>query len=112
MSVVLQDRRTVDRRRTDVVGRRAAIVAIACLSVLDVVTTSWLRSKGGVEMNPVAGWLIANGLLVVAKLVAVGAVAVLLHRARARPWITPVVWFVAGIYAAVISLHLLQLAAA
>jgi hypothetical protein len=112
MTVVLQDRRVGDRRRAAPDRARVVGVAvIAALSAADVITSSWLRGRSGVEVNPIAGWLIAHGALELAKLTAVGAVAILLHRARPWPWVMPAVWFVAGIYAAVISFHLLQLSA-
>jgi hypothetical protein len=121
MTVVLQNRRAEDRRRSfdrratstmaapDRAVRMAGVALIAALSVVDVVTSSWLRSRNGVEINPIAGWLIAHDLLGVAKLIAVGTVAFLLHRARAATWVTTAVWFVAGIYATIISLHVWQL---
>jgi hypothetical protein len=123
MTVITQDRRVADRRRSsdrrvasDVAPeelrvRRAGVTLIAALSVADVITSSWMRARHGTELNPIAGWLLDHGLLELAKLVAVGSVAGLLHRARAAAWIMPAVWFVAGIYTAVITLHLWQLAA-
>ena len=121
MTVVTQDRRIADRRRSsdrratavpadELRVRMAGVTLIAALSVVDVVTSSWLRSRNGTELNPIAGWLISHDLLELAKLVAVGAVAGLLHRARPAAWIMPAVWFVAGIYTTVITLHVWQLA--
>jgi hypothetical protein len=122
MTVVTQDRRIADRRRSsdrratsavpteELRVRMAGVTLIAVLSVVDVITSSWLRSRNGTELNPIAGWLINHDLLELAKLVAVGSVAGLLHRARPAAWIMPAVWFVAGIYTAVITLHLWQLA--
>jgi hypothetical protein len=85
----------------------AALLVI--LSVADVVTTRALQSRGGIEVNPVGRWLIGHGLLGQAKFAAIALLASLLVLARPRRWIPHALWFVGGIYTAVIGIHLAQL---
>jgi hypothetical protein len=102
----------IERRQVEHRKRMAGAVVIAVLSLADVITSAWLQRMGGTEVNPVGRWLIDHGLLAGTKVAAVLVVVLLLRRARPAPWVVPGVWFVAGLYAAIIGLHLLQLASA
>jgi len=95
--------------RADMLDRLIPVVLLVALSVADLVTTRVLQSRGGTELNPVGRWLIGHGALAEAKLVAVGCMAGLAMLARSRRWIAHALWFVAGIYAAVIGIHIAQL---
>ena len=89
--------------------RLVPVVLLVALSVADLVTTRVLQARGGTELNPVGRWLIGHGALGEAKLVAVACMAGLAMLARSRRWIAHALWFVAGIYAAVIGIHIAQL---
>jgi hypothetical protein len=97
--------------RAEVLRRLYPAALIALLSSADLVTTRALQSRGGIELNPVGRWLIGHGVLGGAKLLALAAIAVLLPLARPRSWIVNALWFVAGVYAAIITLHVVQLLA-
>src|SRR5436305_4295356 len=73
----------------------AVAVPLASLLVCnfaDVATTGRLLSMGGREMNPVAGWLIANHWLLIGKLAVVAVVAGLVMKAPPKRWIVPALW--------------------
>jgi hypothetical protein len=95
--------------RADVLDRLVPVVVLVALSVADLITTRVLQARGGTELNPVGRWLIGHGALAEAKLVAVVFMAGLAMLARSRRWIAHALWFVAGIYAAVIGIHIAQL---
>lgn len=97
--------------REHLVERVYPAAMLVALSVADLITTRALQVRGGIEINPVGRWLIGHGVLAQAKLVAVIFLAVALVLARPRRWIPHALWFVAGIYAAVIGIHLAQLLA-
>ena len=52
------------------------LVSLIICNLADVATTHRILSMGGREMNPVAGWLIANNGLIAAKLAIVAVIAV------------------------------------
>jgi hypothetical protein len=95
--------------RADVLDRLIPVVLLVALSVADLITTRALQARGGTELNPVGRWLIGHGALAEAKLVIVSAMAGLALLARSHRWIAHALWFVAGIYAAVIGIHIAQL---
>lgn len=97
-------------RWTDLPDRLIPLIAIAILSLADVVTTDRLAELGGTEINPVGRWLLENGWLLSAKLVAVAGLAGLVTRAQPRRWIPIALWSVAGIYSVLIVVHVWQLA--
>lgn len=88
--------------------RRAAAVggvALIALNIADVVLTRLVLAQGGVELNPVADWLLANNAALVVKL---AIVAVLWARfARRGPELVTVclLWLVAGVYACVVVVN-------
>src|SRR4051812_31673273 len=90
----------------------AIAVPLASLLVCnfaDVATTGRLLSMGGREMNPVAGWLIANHWLLIGKLAVVAVVAGLVMKAPPKRWIVPALWMAAAVYALIIAFHLAEL---
>ena len=87
------------------------MAAILLLNLADVITTHRILGLGGRELNPVAGWLLANGWLLAAKLGLVLLITVLVAIAPRRRWIVPALWLMTGFYAAVIAFHAAQLAA-
>ena len=97
-------------RWSDLPDRLIPLVFIAILSLADVVTTDRLAELGGNEINPVGEWLLENGWLLSAKLVAVAALAGLVTRAQPRRWIPLALWAVVTVYSVVIVAHLWQLA--
>ena len=96
-------------RWSDLPDRLIPLVVIAILSLADVVTTDRLAELGGTEINPVGQWLLENGWLLSAKLVAVAALAGLVTRAQPRRWIPLALWAVVGVYSVVIVVHVWQL---
>lgn len=96
--------------RAQLLERLWPMALLLALNAADLLTTHALLSKGGVELNPVGRVLISHGALGLAKL-AVPIAAGLLLVVRPRRWITNALWYIAGIYSAVIAIHLAQLVA-
>jgi hypothetical protein len=90
------------------VERLWPMALLLALNGADLLTTHALLARGGVELNPVGRVLISHGALGQAKL-AVPIAAGLLLVVRPRRWITNALWYIAGIYTAVIGIHLAQL---
>jgi len=91
------------------VGLALPLLAILVLNVADVATTHRILGLGGRELNPVAGWLLANGWLVASKLSLVGVIALLVALAPPRRWIGSALWLMAALYGSVVAFHLAQL---
>jgi hypothetical protein len=86
------------------------MAAILLLNLADVITTHRILGLGGRELNPVAGWLLANGWLLATKIALVAVVAVLVHMVPFRKWVAPALWLMAVFYGSVIAFHVAQLA--
>ena len=89
-------------------------IAIPLASLLvcnfaDVATTGRLLSMGGREMNPVAGWLIANHWLLLGKIAMVAIIGCLVAAAPPKRWIVPGLWVAAAFYALIIAFHMAEL---
>lgn len=89
--------------------RSFLVVTILILNLGDILTTQAALARGGIELNPVSGWLIQNQLLAPAKIglssfIAVAATAVSSHRRLSTR-----LAIVAGIYVAVVLGNSLQL---
>src|SRR4051794_1432418 len=85
------------------------LLSLIICNIADVATTHRLLSMGAREMNPVAGWLTANGSLPLAKfsiVAMIGAAAVL---SPPRRWVITAMWVVATFYASIIAFHMVQL---
>lgn len=85
------------------------LAALLVLNMADVATTHRILGLGGREMNPVAGWLLANGWLLVAKIALVALVGLLVRLSPQRRWITSALWLMSSFYGAVVAFHLFQL---
>lgn len=90
--------------------RSMLVVAILLLNVADVITTQMSLARGGVELNPLSGWLIENGMLPHAKValasfIVVGAIAAASGR-RVSTLLMPV----AAFYVIVVATNAVQLA--
>ena len=97
-----------ERVRTPVAVLIPLLSLIIC-NLADVATTHRILAMGGSEMNPVAGWLIANNGLIVAKLAVVTVVGLAAMLAPPRRWIITAMWMAATFYAAIIAFHMAQL---
>jgi hypothetical protein len=103
--------------RTEIASRpRVSPLAVAIplaslivCNLADVATTHRLLSMGAREMNPVAGWLIANNGLLLAKLLIVMVIGVAAVKAPPRRWVVPAMWIAATFYASIICFHMVQL---
>src|SRR5947209_20029365 len=85
------------------------LIALLAFNVADVATTHHIIGLGGREMNPVAGWLLANGWLLVAKVGLVGVIAALLAMAPRRLWVTRALWALTAFYGSIIAWHIVEL---
>ena len=85
------------------------LATLVLCNIADVATTDKLLSMGATEMNPVAGWLIANNALLLTKLLIVLVIGVAAVRVPPRRWVLPAMWSVATLYASIITFHMVQL---
>jgi hypothetical protein len=90
-------------------GHLVPLLALLAFNLADVATTHHIIGMGGREMNPVAGWLLANGFLLVAKLALVGVIATLLAMAPRRLWVTRALWALTAFYGSIIAWHVIEL---
>ena len=86
------------------------VLALLVFNLADVATTHHIIGIGGREMNPVAGWLLANGWLLATKLALVAMIAVLLSMAPRRQWVTRSLWALTTFYGTIITYHMVLLA--
>lgn len=92
--------------------RRAAlagIVLLALLNVADVVTTELMLARGGIELNPIADYLIGSNTALVAKLALVVMLAVHVIRRGPRVITLCLLWLVTGMYVMVVIVNGTQL---
>ena len=85
------------------------LIALLAFNLADVATTHHIIGMGGREMNPVAGWLLANGFLLAAKVALVGVIATLLALAPRRLWVTKALWALTAFYGSIILWHIIEL---
>src|SRR5437762_8262313 len=85
------------------------LLSLIVCNLADIATTNRILSMGGREMNPVAGWLIANNGLIAAKLAIVAVVGIAALVTPPRRWIVQGMWIAATFYAAIIAFHMVQL---
>ena len=85
------------------------LLSLVVCNVADIATTHRILSMGGREMNPVAGWLIHNDGLVVAKLAIVALIGAAAVLAPPKRWVITAMWMAATFYAAIIAFHMVQL---
>jgi len=98
---------TAEETGRKALGLYLPIVLLAVANALDVVTTGAMQ---GLELNPVADWLIQRGWLAEAKTIAVMAVAALALMAPPRRWIRPALWTAVAVYGFAVANNSLQLA--
>ncbi len=89
--------------------RSVLVAAILLLNMGDVITTELSMARGGIELNPLSGWLIENGLLVEAKVSVVAFIAVAAAAASDQRRLSTALAIVAGFYSAVVGGNGLQL---
>ncbi|MCA1691611.1 MAG: DUF5658 family protein [Acidimicrobiales bacterium] len=89
--------------------RSLLVVAILVLNLGDIITTEMSMARGGVEINPVSGWLIAQGILAPTKIALVAFIAVAAAAASSRRRLSTRLAMVAGFYVAVVAGNGLQL---
>src|SRR5947208_17151437 len=89
----------------------ASAIPLASLLVCnfaDVATTGRQLSMGGREMNPVAGWLIANHWLLLGKIAIVAIIGGLVAAAPPKRWIVPGLVLAAACYALIIAFRIAE----
>jgi hypothetical protein len=91
--------------------RSMLVVVILVLNILDVVSTQMSLSRGGIELNPLSGWLISNGILAHAKLSVAAFIAVAASAAPTRRRVSSLLFMVAGFYGVVVMINAVQLMA-
>ena len=85
------------------------LASLLVCNMADIVTTRRLIGMGGREMNPVAGWLMANNGLFLAKLLVVMMIGVAAVLSPPKRWVIVSMWVAASFYAAIIAFHMIQL---
>ena len=89
--------------------RSMLVVVILVLNVLDVLTTQSSLARGGIELNPVSGWLITNGILPHAKISIAAFIAVAASAASTHRRVSNLLFMVAGFYGVVVMINAVQL---
>lgn len=89
--------------------RSMLVVAILVLNVADVVTTQMSMARGGIELNPLSGWLIQNGILPHTKIAIASFIAVAAAAASTGRRVSTLLWMVAGFYFVVVGGNAVQL---
>ena len=89
--------------------RSMLVVTLLLLNVGDILTTEASMARGGIEVNPVSGWLIQNGVLAHAKFAVITFIAVAAFAAAAHRKVSNLLWMVAGFYALVVGSNGIQL---
>jgi hypothetical protein len=90
--------------------RSMLVVAILLLNVADVITTQMSLSRGGVELNPLSGWLIDNGMLAPVKVSVAAFIVVAGIAAASRRRVSSLLMPVAVLYVVVVGANAVQLA--
>ena len=85
------------------------VVAILLLNIGDVVTTQMSMARGGLEANPVSGWLIENGALTHTKIAIIAFIAVAAFAAATHRRVSNLLAMVAGFYLVVVGANSVQL---
>lgn len=104
----------VERRSQVLHSRILAAWVIMVMNVLDVVTTSMVLRRGGVEANPISAFLIEYRVLWVAKFLVPCWILLFAYIGRARrdrvdERLYAAVWFVAGLYSMIVVSNALVL---
>jgi hypothetical protein len=91
--------------------RSMLVVVILALNILDVLTTQMSLTRGGIELNPLSGWLISNGILPHAKVSVAAFIAVAASAAGTHRRVSNLLFMVAGFYGVVVMINAVQLMA-
>ena len=89
--------------------RSMLVVAILLLNIADVLTTQSALSKGGMELNPLSGWLIHNGILAHAKISVAAFIGVAAAASSTRRRVSTLLMMVAMFYGVVVAGNSIQL---
>jgi hypothetical protein len=89
--------------------RSMLVVAILVLNIADVLTTQSSLARGGIELNPLSGWLIHNGMLAHAKVSIAAFIGVAAAAASTRARVSNLLMMVAGFYLVVVAGNSIQL---
>ncbi|MEW6153811.1 MAG: DUF5658 family protein [Actinomycetota bacterium] len=89
--------------------RSMLVVAILVLNIGDIVSTEMSMARGGIEINPLSGWLIENGVLTHTKMSVVAFIAVAAAAAAGHRKVSNLLWMVAGFYFVVVGANTVQL---
>jgi hypothetical protein len=83
------------------------LVVLLILNVLDVATTYYCLSRGALELNPLASFLIESKLLVPSKMLVLTALIVGCWSSGKKLTVPALcgLWFVVGVYALAITLN-------
>ena len=89
--------------------RSMLVVAILLLNIGDVVTTEMSMARGGIEVNPVSGWLIEQGILAHTKMAIIAFIAVAAFASATHRKVSNLLFMVAGFYFVVVGANSVQL---
>jgi hypothetical protein len=89
--------------------RSVLVVAILLLNMGDVITTQMSMARGGVEINPLSGWLIENGMLAHTKISVAAFIAVAAAAASTSWKVSKLLVMVAGFYFLFVGANVAQL---
>ncbi len=85
-------------------------IVLAILNVLDIITTYWVLSIGGIEGNPLADILIGWQLLIPVKVLVCGIIIWRSRKAESLEGMSVAgVWAAVGVYALVVVLNVITL---
>ncbi len=103
----------IERRDATQRARYVAVIVIAVLNILDIITTYIAISMGAHEGNPIVAWMISSRFIIFAKILTCGGLifGALLASQRRRRVTLPglcIAWAVVGVYSLVVLLNTLN----
>jgi hypothetical protein len=107
------DVQLLERRDATQRARYVAVLIIAALNVLDIVTTYTAISLGAHEGNPLVAWMISSRFVIFAKILVCGGLifgAIVASNRRRRVTLPGlcIAWAVVGVYSLVVVLNTLN----
>jgi hypothetical protein len=108
--VELREAPAVERRSAIEQSRFVAVVVIAVLNVIDLITTYVAISHGAHEGNPVVAWMISSHVVVLAKIglcgsLIFGVITARNRRRRVSLLSLCMAWAVVGVYSLVVVIN-------